>query len=172
MHVVRRTSRRRTRSGRQSRVRGIGTLELILALPILLFATLASFEFGILALVEQAVATATIDAAREAGKGANADSVADVVNQYLAAHHLAIGPTGPVRLICERHLAGVKQTVERGNPSIPTGTPGPAMHDGDVRITLCVQATDGQKPVPDWLASLGFSLADRTIKASSVARLE
>jgi hypothetical protein len=171
MRVVRQTGCRRISSQRDVRG-GIGTLELILALPILLLATLASFEFGILALVEQAVATATIDAAREAGKGANADSITDVVNQYLAAHHLTISPTSPVRLICERQFGGQKHVVERGNPAIASGPAGPAMHDGDVRITLCVRATDGQTPVPDWLASLGFSLADRTIKASSVARLE
>src|SRR5262245_42724610 len=109
MRVVRRDRRRPDLPRRQARQRGVGTLELMLALPILLLATLASFEFGLLTLVEHAVATATIDGAREAGKGADCNQVAAVVNQYLAAHHLVITPTGPVRLICEKRIGGITQ---------------------------------------------------------------
>lgn len=171
MHVIRRY-RSRSMPRPRSRRRGVGTIELLLALPILLMATLASFEFGILTLVEHAVATATIDGSREAGKGAGIDEVAFVIDQHLAAHHLAITPTGPVRLIYERRISGVTQVDERGNSSVPAGPNGPALFDGDVRITVCVRATDGQAPIPDWLASLGFSLADKTLRASSIARLE
>lgn len=153
--------------------RGVEILELILALPVMLIASLAVLEFGILVLVQQAVTTAATEGAREAAKGATCTEVGEVVEAFLAAHNLDISGGGSVKVVCESKAGGVTTTASAGNASLDCSPPGFGLNNGEVRVTVCVEVTDGNdKPVPDWLSVFGFSLAGATFEVSSLAQFE
>ncbi len=183
MKIARRThSDNRCQSGRCNQIRaarglhrsrrGVLTIQLILALPILLLATLAVIEFGVLMLVHHATCTAAIEGSREAEKGADCNQVAGIVAAYLSAHGLEITPHGPVRVVCEKRIGGVTHVESRGNGGIACQPNGGPLNNGEVRVTVCAKASDGVSPVPDWLAVFGFSLSDRVVSASSLTYID
>jgi len=163
------SGRRMLRSTR----RGIEVLELIFALPILFIGTLAIFEIGILLIVQQTVATAAIEGAREAAEGADVNDVAVIVDQFLGVHNLSATPAGNVRITLEQFG---NPTTEAGNTTdIPCTPQGPSLNSGEVRVTVCVRVTDPagtDLPVPNWLKSFGFSLEGKTFEVSSLALTE
>lgn len=165
--------------GNTQRRRGVVVLEFLLAFPILFITTLAIFEFGILVLVQQTLTAAATEGAREAAKiGASTNETATVVDEILSVHQIAFDPTATnatdgARLIIE-YGPPLSTTAERGNTSIPCSPIGPAPGTDEVRVTLCVTATDatGCQPVPDWLSSFGFSLSGCEFEISSRANVE
>jgi Flp pilus assembly protein TadG len=177
MKQIRVHSERRTRfeSSRlhqaHSKRRGIETLEAIVALPILLIATLASLEFGILFLVYAAITSAATEGAREAAKGANISEVVAVVEEMLSPYNLTVTSDGDV--VVRRQDNFDDDTLPNPNNTGITCTPeGPSPNSLEVKVTVCVDVSDGNAPVPDWLGTFGLSLADRVITISSLAHVE
>jgi len=161
--------------GRRARPRrGIEVLEVIIALPVMIIITLALFEFGMLMVVDQTVVSATTKGAREAGKGANILEVADVVNQLLAVHSIAITPTSTTgNIVLE--VGGQPTTTINGNPCTPPASP--SLGTDEVRVTVCVDLTyppvaGETPPVPDALATFGFTLNGRHLQSSTLVKKE
>jgi Flp pilus assembly protein TadG len=154
-------------------------VELLLVFPILFITTLAIFQFGILAVVDQTVTASVTEGAREAAKiGAVTNEVAGVIDDILSVHAITFDPTttnatDDARVIIE-YGAPISTTVERGNTTITCSAIGPAVGTDEVKVTVCVNVTNaaGEQPVPDWLASFGFSLAGRKFEISSLANVE
>lgn len=159
--------------------RAVVVLEFILAFPILFITTLAVFEFGILVLVQQTLTAAAIEGAREAAKiGASTNETATVVDEILSVHQITFDPTATnttddARLVIE-YGPPLSTTANRGNTSIPCTPIGTAPGTDEVRVTVCVNATDstGCHPVPNWLSSFGFSLTGCEFEISSRANVE
>lgn len=159
---------------------GAIALEFLIAFPVLVIATLAVVEFGILLVVRHTVTAAAIDGARHAGQaGATTDTTAARVRAVLRVHGLDFDPDlpataghGGARVVVEASdsaLAG-----ERGNAAIPCDPTGPSPAADEVRVTVCVPVTNaaGSRPVPNWLAPFGISLSGRTFAVSALARRE
>jgi hypothetical protein len=153
--------------------RGSAVLEIFLALPALLIATLAVFQFGFLLLLHEAVTTAAIEGAREAQQGASCAEVAQTVQKLLAVHNLSVASDGEVHVVCERRMGGSTQVRHRGNTAITCTPAGPPLaFNGERRVTVCVRVSDGTAPVPDWLSTFGFSMMGRTLRVSSLGLAE
>ncbi|GIX02541.1 MAG: hypothetical protein KatS3mg112_1478 [Thermogutta sp.] len=122
---------------RRSSRRGSLTLEAVLVLPILLLATLAVVQFGVLMLIEQTITHAVTVAAREAGKGADIDATVLSVNAVLGLHGLSVGPGAT--LVLEDSLSTPAVQV-RG--TLPCSVPStPSVPAGMLKATLCVDLT-------------------------------
>lgn len=166
------------RPGRRPRRAAI-IVELLLVFPILFIATLAIFEFGILALVDQTVTAAATEGTREAARiGAVTNEIAMVIDEILSVHQINFDPTttnatDDARVIIE-YGPPISTTAERGNTTIVCSANGPAVGTDEVKVTVCVNVTNaaGEQPVPDWLSTFGFSLAGRKFEISSLANLE
>ena len=79
---LRRTVRRR---------RGVGTLELILALPAIVIILVAIFEFTSLMVLQYSATHAATVAPREAGKEATIDELAEIVQAMVAPNCITAG---------------------------------------------------------------------------------
>ncbi|MEX2175223.1 MAG: TadE/TadG family type IV pilus assembly protein [Pirellulaceae bacterium] len=153
---------RRTRS-RRSR-RGSTTFESILVLMVLIVASLAAVQFGLALIVKQAVSHAATVAAREAGKGADADELVAVVERVLAGHRIAIGRDAALV------LAQGELPLETRGTLACTPPAAPLLDADEVRVTLWVSLT--APPFLNILKPYGIDFTGRTFKTSSVATLE
>ena len=154
---------------RKQRHRG-QAIEVVLAIPILLIATLAILEIGILFLVQQTVTTAAADGVREAAKvGATTSSIASEVLRDLAVNNV----TNPADYFI-RIEHGVTAPIDQGAPSLLLFPPiGPAPSVNQVRVTVCVRPTNaGNRPVPNWLSTLGCVFQNWAFQVSALAYLE
>lgn len=113
-----------------------------------------------------------------------ADAIALVMDEYLAVHNLEIRqdgvnddlnkPNAYVRIVRETTVA------ERGDQDLAAACmqAGAAPAAGEIVVTLCFPLVDAANPtgvgnpVPDWLSSVGFSLATYRFEATSRALLE
>jgi len=146
---------------------------------VLVIATVAALEFGILLIVNQTVQAAVTEGVREAAKvGATTNEIAMEIDEILSVHEVTFTPTTPnttddARVIIE-YGPPVSTSSERGNTSIPCSPNGPSVGTDEVKVTVCVNVTDnaGEHPVPDWLSSFGFSLSGRVFEISSLANVE
>ena len=102
-------------SDRRRRLRrGIQSLEAVLAIPVLLIAMFAFFQFGPLVTVQQAVTQATIETAREISKvhkfdlsdSADLAVAENVVNEILGVNGIQVGNSG--LLIIFEDISSVK----------------------------------------------------------------
>ena len=141
------------------------TLEVVLVLPILLILFLASLQFGIVMVVQQAVGHAATVGAREAGKGADVGEVACVVNQMLSPHALTVPYNASVVLEDPDETPNVQRT----GTIVCDPPPGPSLAMDEVRVTVCVNATE--KPFLNPLRHFGVCVI-RQLKASSVVNKE
>lgn len=165
--------------------RGAVSLEFLLVFPIVFFATLAVFQFGLISLAIQASTNAVIEGAQKAAAhfspSANeatiANEVATEMNKYLNVNGLKIGNGGTAQILVER--GGTSETVG----TLPSGftmdaASGPAVQPSEVRVTLCFPlvistgANSPEHPIPDWLKWIGVSLASKKFQMSSRATLE
>src|SRR5439155_3219565 len=76
---------------RRHKRRGVSSIELIMVLVVLIVATFVSLQFGIALIVKQAVAQASLVAAREAAKGADSAQLRAVIERVLSGHQITIG---------------------------------------------------------------------------------
>jgi len=148
---------------RRDKRRGVSSIELIMVLVVLILATFVSLQFGIALIVKQAVAQASIVAAREAAKGANQAQLTAVIERVLAGHQISIG-------------SNASFVLEDPNPQPQQGTlpctpPASPLLDGDeVRVTLCVSLT--AHPILNILQNYGIDYTGRQFSISSVATRE
>ncbi len=170
---VRRDGRKPPRRSNASRRRASVYVEVILALPILVIATTAAFEFGLMMLVKAAVTTAAIEGAREGVRvNTSTSDIATMVESILALHHISLSTSGT------NNTDGALLTIENGtNPKVQTGNtsiaftqPNPAtLNSNEVRVTVCVLSNfSGNQPVPDWLKVFGFSISGQVLQVSSL----
>ncbi len=169
LKILSRSYRSEQQAARATRKRRRGTIgfEFFLVFPILFFGTLAVFQFGITMLLEQAVVTAATEGAREAAKGAPLAEVRSVVESILGVHNIEIAEGSGARI----DIAAGCSTQTTGDTDVVCTATGCTMID-EVRVTVCVNLSDGVSPVPDWLAMTGFSLEGKTLQASSLATRE
>lgn len=150
--------------------RGAATLELILVVPILLIVLIFSIQFGIVAIYQATVTHSATVAAREAGKGADFETILDVVQQVLDVHGIDMELPGTpepddIKLVLEDHGAS---NEEYG--SLSCTLPGNALQSDQVRVTVCVDLSATR--FCDALAPWGLTFAGRTFKASSLVMKE
>lgn len=169
-------SRRSERKRHAKSRRGAETLEVILALPALLIATIAIFQFGFIMLVHQAVTAAAVEGVREAAKDQSTTVAAAMeVQRILGIHRLSFSTNSTnsiddVRVLVERFGSPTDQV---GNSTLPCSAQGGTLQLNQVRVTVCVRMTNADgRPVPNWLSSFGFTLVGRTLEASAIAVAE
>lgn len=163
---IRTTTKRPARLPLRHDRRGSLTLEAILILPVLLIASLAVFQFGVLMVVEQAITHAVTVAVREAGKGADVDATAVAVDAVLGLHGLKVGPG--VQLILEDALS--TPTIQSRGASLCPVPTSPSVPAGLIKVTLCVSLA--QKPFFNLLAACGVDFSGRVFTVSAVGQRE
>jgi Flp pilus assembly protein TadG len=151
------------RSRRRPPRRAVSVIEMIMVLVVLILATFVSIQFGIALIVKQAVAQASIVAAREAAKGAEPAALVAVIERVLAGHQIKIGTNAA--FVLEDPVPQPQQgTLTCAPPSAP-------LLDGDeVRVTLSVSLT--AHPILNILKVYGIDFTGRTFSISSVATKE
>lgn len=141
----------------------MSAIELVGVLVVLIVATFVSFQFGIALIVKQAVAQASVVAAREAAKGATLTEIRSSIEQVLAGHQITIG--NDASFVLENPLAQPQQGT------LPCTPPAAPAIDGDeVRVTLCVSLT--AHPFLNILQTYGIDFTGRTFAISSAAAKE
>jgi hypothetical protein len=145
------------------RRKGVYTLELIMVVPIILIATIAAFQFGLALVVKQSVVHAATVAAREAGKGADADELEVVVEEVLAAHGITIG--SEASLVLETFGSSEMRGTLACDPPMS-----PSLGVDDVRVTVCVDL--GGSAFFNPLVAYGIDFTGKTFTASSLVKKE
>lgn len=161
------TARLTVLKGQQRRFRsGIQTLELVIAFPLLLTATLAIIQFSTLLVVETTVNSAVAEAAREAAKvidPADAPEAAlATFNKALQVHGLGVG-TPHVALSIDQSSGWVAY----GDSSVAPQAR--SVNAGEVRVTACVSLRTMR--ILNLLKSFGFDLDQRMIESTCVCNL-
>ncbi len=154
---------------RKQRRRG-QAFEVVLALPILLIATLAILEIGILFLVQQTVTTAAADGVREAAKvGATTSSIASEVLRDLAVNNIK---NSADYLIQIKYYGGSTATAGTYSPPLPL-PPLPTLTANQVLVRVWVRPTNAaNQPVPNWLSTLWCVFQNWAFQVSALAYLE
>ncbi len=154
---------RRRRNPRSRR--GAATLELILVVPILLIVLVFSIQFGIVALYQAAVVHSATVAAREAGKGADFNTVVAAVQKVVDVHDIDIDDASGsgTKVVLED---GDAATMEFGDDNLSCPTPENALDPKQVRVNVCVDLAATR--FCDALAAWGVTFAGRTLRASSL----
>ena len=142
---------------------------MILALPILVVLLIATFELTMVLLVKPAVTHAATVAAREAGKAADVDELAEVVQAVIGVNCIAVSdaPGSGGKIVLED---GAAETTEFGDPTLACPTPENPLNADEVRVTVCVEYE--VTPICDALSAFGFSLAGLSFLASSLVKKE
>ncbi len=163
--------------GRRLKRRAASTLEIILVLPVLLIASLAIFEFGVLMVLQQTVTTAATEGARAAAREPTAaaanQSALLAVNRVLRVHRLFVDgsavpdPNSDTRMVLEY---GVMAPIYSGDPGVDCFPPDPVMTAADVRVSVCVSLT--KSPLLNLLSAFGFDLAGKRLEIAAMARRE
>jgi Flp pilus assembly protein TadG len=171
-----RPKRKAMRAGRRAAV----TLELIVALAILVVLLVAVFEYATLMVFQSTITHAATAGAREAGKGAQIGEVADVVSQIVGVNCIAVtgAPGSGTKVILEDGSPGCPTTAF-GDPDFTACTvPTNPLNEDEVRVTVCVaiEATPFCNALGTFLCGfpgeLGFSLSGCHFHASSVVKKE
>ena len=154
---------------RASPRRGVATLELILAVPIIAIMLLAMVEYGSLMILQSTVTHAATVGAREAGKTGDIEEVVEAVGVILDTHCIDLSDAAD---------SGTKVIVENGDgfgwlfgdPNLDCTPPSEPLLGDEIRVTVCValEAT----PICDALGPLGFPLAGKRLQLSSVVKKE
>jgi Flp pilus assembly protein TadG len=146
------------------RRRGVLLVEFLLVFPIVVIGTFAVFEFGLLVLAINAVQAATTEGARHKAIGRTNAEVLTVIDEFLGVH--SISSTERAVRIEDPDDVGSPFNDPDPNTCTPAGT---APVSGEIRVTVCVPATNA---VPDFLNTFGFTLSSRTIHTSALAEKE
>ncbi len=144
--------------------RGVETLELILVLPVLVILIVFCVQFAMVAIFQSAVTHAASVGAREAGKGADLDTIVDAVQQIVGVNCITISDVNGSGTKVVLEDAG-SPTEEFGDALLVCTPPGNALEPTQVRVTVCVDLS--ATPFCDALAAWGVTFAGRDLKASS-----
>jgi len=171
-HDRRTSTRRRGAVGRAAR-RAVLVLQLLVVLPLLLIATLACFEFGMVFMIDQALLTAATQGARIAAKGGSMTNVVAAVNQTMSVYGVQIqSSSSDANIVLEKAGSStVNYTSVSCTPAGPTLQTSPA----EVRVTVCVAyraAASGSAwsrgSIPDWLQIYGFTWGSTQFRVSAL----
>lgn len=188
-----RTTRRPERSGSV-------TLEFILVFPIIFIASLAIAEFAFLSLMIEGATTALHEGTREGAEaypaafpldlaGADndiADKIIEVINNHLNVYNLEVadpangfsdtpGKQNATVVIQYDGMMAFTRPAAGGLPCVPAL---PAAAAGEIVVSLCFEIVDSTDPtgingpVPDWLATFGFTLSGTTFEMTTRQSLE
>ena len=165
-------------------------LEFILILPILIIATLAIFEFGYIMLVGHTVNTATIEGVRKAaelgGEAAQGEPVAEHVREILQIHQIDLSLTQPAaanqgdaylridygNITIPDRVGASNQSYEWGDSNLAVAAAAPGTNQVIVTLRTPVSDSGTNRPVPDLLATFGFSVNAYNYQYQSLANLE
>jgi hypothetical protein len=140
----------------------VETLELIMALPVLVLAFVAALQYGLMMVVHHSVAAAAQDGARVAERcGADTAKIQSAVDRALSAHSLAVGPG--VRVLVQDDTGTVSSVGDASLTTSRTAVPPAA---GELRVVVLVAMA--QAPVPNALAGYGLDFAGDQYEASTV----
>jgi len=162
---------RRHRRGEGKR-RGLATLELLFAVPVLFLLLLAGVAYGRVMVVRCGVTHAATVAAREAAKGASARDVAEAVNRVLTACGVAITdrPGSGTKVILHDGFGEVRQY---GDPNMTCVNPR-GIEAGEVLSTVWIKTTarkaDGTSPIVPSLGGLTAVLHGEQICVSALVK--
>jgi len=146
--------------------RGSITLEVSLILPLLIILTVATIQFAIFTVVEQAIVHSATVAAREAAKGASLSELTCIVEAVLAPHGITIGDHAAVVLEDPQAIP----PVQTAGTIACTPADSPALESGEVRVTVCVDL--GGKPFLNALKYIGMDYTGKRFGISAFARKE
>ena len=147
--------------------RGVETLELILVLPVLVILIVFCVQFAMVAIFQSAVVHAATVGAREAGKGADLDTIVDAVQRIVGVNCIAISDVnGSGTKIILEDADSMLPPEEFGDPLLDCTLPANALGPNQVRVTVCVDLT--ATPFCNALAAWGVTFAGRELKASSL----
>ncbi len=151
------------------RRRGVGTLELILTLPVIVVMLVALVEYTTLMILQSTVTHAATVGAREAGKIADIEEVVEAVQAVLGANCITLSdePGSGTKVILE-DVANL--TTQFGDPNLDCQLPTNPLASDEVRVTVCIEMH--ATPVCDALRAFGFSLVGKRFQVSSLVKKE
>jgi Flp pilus assembly protein TadG len=159
---------RQTFSRKQRRrARGVQTIELIVAVPILFIAFIAVVQYGVQTLIQQAITQAATVAAREAAKGADLNQVLDAVDTILAPHNIVISNTAGslTEVILETSdNSAITTSSSYGDPGLGGSPPSTALAANEARVTVCIGLT--KSPFINALPSVGFDTTGKFFRSA------
>lgn len=156
------------------------TVELIIAMVILVVLLIGIFEYATLMVLQATITHAATVGAREAGKGAQIDEVVEVVQAIVGVNCITIDdtPDSGTKVILEDGDA-VCGTISFGDPNFDDcEIPANPLNGDEVRVTVCVaiEATPFcdalAVPLCGALGEPGFSLSGCHLHASSLVKKE
>ncbi len=162
---------RRQRRG-QCRRRGVATLELLFAVPVLLLLLLAAVVYGQVMVVRCGVTHAATVAAREVAKGASARDAAEAANRVLAVCGVAISdrPGSGAKVILHD---GFGEVLEYGDPNMAYRKP-QGIGAGEVLSTVWIdtaaRTADGKSTIVPSLGGLSSVLHGGQICVSALVK--
>jgi Flp pilus assembly protein TadG len=170
----------RRKGGVRVRRRASVTLELIIAMVILVVLLIGVFEYATLMVLQATITHAATVGAREVGKGAQIDEVVEVVQAVVGVNCIAITntPDSGSKVILEDGDSGCG-TTSYGDPNFTDcAVPANSLNADEVRVTVCV-AIDATPfcdalavPLCGALGETGFSLSGCQLHASSLVKKE
>jgi hypothetical protein len=158
--------------GTGNKRRGLQALELLFVVPVLAVLLVTALQCGRAMMVRSGLVQAATMAAREAGKGAGIEEVAQAVNCVLAAHGIAVS---------DRPGSGTKVTVQDGRGNVKqygdprmTVNPAPAVRGDETLATVWIKfdakRADGRRLLAPSCGVLGLALGDSRLSASSLVK--
>lgn len=171
---------------------GAVTLEFLVGFVAMFIVSLAIFQFFMIGITQQLLATATTEAARfgamrtvDESLTAAATSATKAAEAYLHTQGLELLDQDPQRadgvMVVQRRFGdGPTETMAVGDgPSCPPqAIPPLELQPNQLRVTLCFPLVDATQPsgignpVGNWLGGFGFDIAGSRIRYSTVVNLE
>jgi len=165
-----RTKERHRRAEREHR--GLISVELLFAVPVLLLLLLAAVVYGRVMTVRCAATHAATVAAREAGKGGDVREIAGAVSRVLAPYGVAVTPRpgSGTKVVLQDGFGKVR---EYGDPSMVYVKPR-GVAAGEILSTVWIRTTarkaNGATPLIPSFGGLGAVLHTGEICVSSLAK--
>ena len=158
--------------------RGIEVFELLIAMPVIIVATFALFEFGFMLLTFQTIATAVDEGVREAARlntistSDKLNAVETVVKKYLDAQSSNISLDNDGNILLEDGPNGTSVKLNFINPCSAPSSPA-TVAANEVRVTVSLRLTNASnRPVPDFLSYFGFSTSGMFYEVSALLPVE
>lgn len=152
--------------------RGLLALELLFAVPVLALVLLTALQCGKVMMVRCGVVQAATVAAREAGKGAGIEEVAQAVNCILAAHGIAVTdrPGSGTKVAVRSGRGTVKQYGDPRMVVLPAPATGGDETVATVWIEFDAKRTDGRKLLASSCGVLDLAFGEGRLSASSLVK--
>ena len=152
--------------------------ELLIAMPVIIVATFALFEFGFILLTYQTIAAAVDEGVREAARlntistSDKLNAVETVVSKYLHAQNRNISINNDGNILLEDGPNGTSQQLNFINPVSAPSTPA-TVAPNEVRVTVSLRLTNATNaPVPDFLRYFGFTTSGMFYDVSALLPVE